>query len=559
MNKGFETLRGETMTRKKWVIVILVLFVFGTAFFFFQPTKNDTDVARDELLSPKEKAAVAAVLRLHPLASEEKRLIEKKRRVSTWEEYIDERTEIALGVVVEEGALGAPDHPWKMINTPEAIALKRSEIRSQLVRATAQLRAEQPPPEDLRDLPIFDATNYPPQPAPPKYYEGPQTPEALIAEFDQYLLEVYPEASEFDEHYPKAVWLQRILDKGAIFEKDSDYGYYLSEVRRELIELKAKPDEWRSGSRGIPPTSNFEDYKEGYIERKIWENNITNKVSKESPDNAVTSVFFPRSHPDKYLPQVGRITYVRRRPDSSGMLTIGTPLTDEQRDNLLYKGIEPGDIEIVYIDEDFNVLTEKPKPYNREEWDKKHIYDIVPEGLRSHDGTIVTPERYEEIIGKPMSDEIRQRYNEYDGSESLVDPDAARREVAREAAAVEQAAAKTEFEKFQQGMRQLKEFASMSDVEVGKALEKQFRQQFLPEHPVEQLTPERLENALGTLFQHGFEEGFRRVRRDSPALAEQLEQYFGQGQKPPPEMQKKPQRPTPPKPPEAAPSEPEAP
>ena len=66
----------------------------------------------------------------------------------------------------------------------------------------------------------------------------------------------------------------------------------------------------------------------------------------------------------------------------------------------------------------------------------------------------------------------------------------------------------------------------MSDTEIEKQLEKQFRQQFLPKNPLEQLeqfTPERLEKALGTLFQHGFEEGFRRVRRDSPALAEQLE------------------------------------
>ena len=547
------------MIRQKWIIALLVLLVFGTTFFLFHLPKIDPDVNGGELLSPEEKAAVAAALRLHPFASKKKRLIEEKRRVSTWEEYIDGQTEIALGVVVEEGAMGAPDHPWKMINTPEAIALKRSEIRSQLLRATAQLRAEQPPPEDLRDLPIFDATNSPPKPAPPQYYEGPQTPEALIAEFDQYLLEVYPEASEFDEYYPKAAWIQRILDKGAVFEKDSDYGYYLSEMRRELIELKSKPDEWRSGDRGIPSTTNFEDYEDDYIQRKIWENSIVNKVSTEHPEHVVTSVFFPRSHPDKYLPQVGKMTYVRRKPDSSAMLTIGMPLTEEQHDNLLYKGIEPEDIEIVYIDEEYNLLAEKPKPYNRDEWNKKHIYDIVPEGLRAHDGTIVTPERYEEVLGKPMSAEIKQRYDEYVGTELPVDPDAARREAAREAAAAAQATAKSEYEKFENRMRQLEEFGTMSDAEIGKALERQFRQKFLPDHPVEQLTPERVENALGTLFQHGFEEGFRRLRRDSPALAEQLERYFGGGQKKPPEIPRKPQRPTPPKPPEATPPDTEGP
>ena len=111
-------------------------------------------------------------------------------------------------------------------------------------------------------------------------------------------------------------------------------------------------------------------------------------------------------------------------------------------------------------------------------------------------------------------------------------------------------------------MRQLEEFATMSDAEIEKTLEKQFRQKFLPQHPLEQLEqliPERLEKALGTLFQHGFDDGFRRISRDSPALAEQLERYFGQGQKPPPKMQKKPQRPAPPKPPEATPPEPDTP
>jgi hypothetical protein len=83
-----------------------------------------------------------------------------------------------------------------------------------------------------------------------------------------------------------------------------------------------------------------------------------------------------------------------------------------------------------------------------------------------------------------MSDEIRQRYNEYDGSESLVDPDAARRETAREAAQEAQEAAKVEFEKFENSIRQLEEFATLSDTEIEKQLEKQFRQQFLPKKSV---------------------------------------------------------------------------
>ena len=76
----------------------------------------------------------------------------------------------------------------------------------------------------------------------------------------------------------------------------------------------------------------------------------------------------------------------------------------------------------------------------------------------------------------------------------------------------------------------------MSDAEIEKQLERQFRKQFLPEHPIEQLeqiTPERLERALGTLFQHGFEDGMHRIREDNATLADLLERHFGKRAKPP--------------------------
>ena len=391
----------------------------------------------------------------------------------------------------------------------------------------------------------------------PPRYKGPQSSEALISEFDAKYLEKHPESTEWDQHFPKEAFLQKILDKGVHFNDYSDYTDFLG-LREQLMKFKDAPAAWRSGDLNIPITTNFEEFVDGFIDRKIWELDTIKEVSNENPDASVVSVFFPPSHPNKYLPVVGKMTYVRQKP-SGAMMTWGAMLTSEQRHNLLYKAIEPEGTEIVFIDSDYNILSEKPKPFDRDKWREENSYDIVPEGLRAPNGTIVTPERYEEIKGAPMSAEIREQYDEYVSTESPIDPDAALREAAREAASAAQEAAKAEFEKFQNNMRNLAEFATMSDAEIEKALERQFRRQFLPEHPVEQFTPERLEEALGTLFQHGFEEGFRRVRRDSPALAEQLERHFGQGQKPPPAMQKKPQRPAPPKPPEATPPETEAP
>jgi hypothetical protein len=385
-----------------------------------------------------------------------------------------------------------------------------------------------------------------------RYYQGPQTPDALISEFGEKYLEKYLKSSAWDEHYPIEDWLQNLLNKGVEFKEFRDYSYYVG-LRRNLIRLKDEPDQWQSGNWDIPITNNFETYEEGYINRKIWEDSIVKKVRSEYLNEPLVSVFFPSHHPEKYLPIIGETTFVSRKGDA--ISTWGSMLTKEEIDNLLYKGIEPEDVEIVYIDDEYNILSEKPKPYNREEWIKEKSY------ITEFDGIPITPENYEKLLGEPIPDQWEKWYEKEHAEETPIpiEPSSSDAEAAREAASSAQEAAKTEFEKFQNSMRQLEEFATMSDAEIEKALERQFRQKFLPEHLVEQFTPERLEEALGTLFQHGFEEGFRRVRRDNPALAEQLAHFFGQRQKPPPDMQKKPQRPTPPKPPEATPPQTDAP
>jgi len=104
----------------------------------------------------------------------------------------------------------------------------------------------------------------------------------------------------------------------------------------------------------------------------------------------------------------------------------------------------------------------------------------------------------------------------------------AAREVMREMAEVE----KADFEQFQDDLRKFEEFANMSNVEIMVELERQFLRQFVPEHP----TDENISKALKTLDQHGFEEGFRRIRRNSPAVADLLEKFFGLSSELPPEL-----------------------
>ena len=134
-------------------------------------------------------------------------------------------------------------------------------------------------------------------------------------------LEKYPKSTDWNDHYPVAEWLQTLINKGVEFKEFKDYSYYLG-LRRNLIRLKDEPTQWQSGNWGIPITNNFETYEEGYIDRKIWEDSITKKVRGEYPNEPIVSVFFPSQHPDKYLPTIGKTTFVRIS-NGDGMSTWG--------------------------------------------------------------------------------------------------------------------------------------------------------------------------------------------------------------------------------------------
>ena len=519
------------MTRKKLIITVSILFVFGCCFFLiFRPRVYD--VSTDERVNTTDSETESIPFSpFAPFTSEAEQEAAIRKPISTWEEWRELRIKILSSNTDADATAEEFADILKVITAQQT---KKAE-RFKAAGISPPPYPVHPPEESWQKLFEYE-----------KYYQGPQTPEALIAEFDAEFMEKEPKHLEWDEHYPKEAWIQRLLDKGVEFKEYADYSTYLK-LRYKLIKRKDDPREWASGLRGIPPTNNFSEFEDAFIDRKIWEYGISDKVASENPDE-LTMVVFPPNHPDKYLPVAGNMTYVRMDYDAGGMTSWGSMLTKEQHDNLFYKGIEPKDVEIVYIDDDYNIVEKPAEPFNREKWYRETTYDYVPEGLQAHDGTIVSPERYQEITGKPMSKETLEQYNAYIGENPAA-------MAAREAvSAVQEAArkaAKAEYEKFENRMRQLEEFATMSDAEIEKKLERQFRKQFLPEHPVEQLeqiTPKRLERALGTLFQYGFEDGMRRIREDNAALADMLERHFGKRTQLPASVPKNPPRTEPPKP-----------
>ena len=73
---------------------------------------------------------------------------------------------------------------------------------------------------------------------------------------------------EIDARYPRAEWLQLLLDKGLIIENIHGYVSNLSK-RHILALLEDNPDLWQSRVLGIPPTDDWETYKTAYINKLI--------------------------------------------------------------------------------------------------------------------------------------------------------------------------------------------------------------------------------------------------------------------------------------------------
>lgn len=471
---------------------------------------------------------------LHPLSDPKVREAYLKRCPESWEDWAKSLYESMVGSGVETGHISTSDQVESMLMDTYDQLMEQAALYDQ---------KNHPLPDSIVPMPYLNYS-----------YKCPQTPEALIAEFDSdYTGGGWGDTALYthDESFPRAAFLQRLLDKGGVIRDLGDYSFYMG-LRGDLLKKKEQPTEWASGKYGIPITTNFAEYEEGFLSRKIWENGILHQVSEANPDESVT-IYFPSIHSDKYLPVIGKMTYVRLNKNRDSINTSGTKLTSKQRDNLLHKGIEPEDIEIIYIDGDYNLIDPPPLVDPN---------DLRAKNIVAIDGVKVTPENYEQLMARPIPGEWIENYQKWTDYEEQVsassvasDVNIFKRHVAERAAYRE--AAKAEFERFQHRMQQLESFATMSDAEIEKQLERQFRKQFLPEHPVEQLeqiTPERLERALGTLFKYGFEDGMRHIREDNAALADQLERHFGKRAKPPAQELKPPQKPTPPK----LPSEPPA-
>ena len=514
------------MKLKKLHIVISAFIILGIVMLFSlrvsQKQKSTNRSQNDSIdITRGSKRSVAGV----PKQGD----TQEKKYDDLWDEWIDKRTELVVYMFMKETpGFFTKESLWKQ-TYPESV-----EMAKQL-RKEYDIPPQVPSTEDYdneREV-IFEDPDALKEALKPNYiiHEGPQTPEAIMETYDTWYNGVYSAAGNIDETYPRAEWIQELLDMGVTFKTQHDYSLMMY-ARYRIAEVEDKPEEWVSGDHGVAPMDTFENYKKAYIERELWQQQQFELAQEADPE--VSGAIFFDDAPDVFLPTKKNRLYVYRDPNVPDVMKRwGQPLTTKQYFDLMYRGEHPEGWEVIYLDEDYNVLSEKPSHVTREmvrEWELPPENWALPEGVE-------LPEGFEEALR-----EIGWKgtwTQQPDATEGPSPPD--RATLAREAAEAERAA-KAEWKDFDRAVQEFERLTNMSNAQLEAEFQKMlitslpglFSDESIGKTLREQFSTARFENAEKLLQEYGAAEGFRRLAEKDAELARQIEDIFDKRSAPSP-------------------------
>ena len=369
--------------------------------------------------------------------------------------------------------------------TPE----RQANIRAQLAAQHEALRAAgEPVPEMPKN---FEVTNKVSN-SRGKLHEGPQTVEAIMETFDAMHSESTALA-EVDMKYPRAAWIQRCLDRGVVFEDYGDYTGFLS-MRHEVIDYENNPDselnmDMKKYYR-LPPDASLEEYTNSAIDGTRRDLIAMREASEE--DSTVSGGF---GTPNGFIPMREGVLYVKVDEKNFDATFYGDSISEAEEDALLFHGIEPEGLEVIYLGKDDKPLPPDVKP--RFDWTKydvsNEVWEEMAQNMSDADWEVMGIERDKFL-------EIR----------------AARKEAQATAKPVEQTPAEA------------LESVIQSDLEMAADLEKPFTPELPTTESVEaklseRLSPDHFDRAQQLIDQYGTEEGLRRLRESDPEAAAQFE------------------------------------
>ncbi len=424
----------------------------------------------------------------------------------------------------------------------------REVVRAQYVAKAQELQKEYGEPSKGMEWKVNIEFEFPR--VPPYVYEGPQTVSALRENFDGKYGSHGPAiaADEMDAKYPREEWLQLFIDKGYAILDHNDYREALN-LRWSVEKARNNPEQWASGRLNIPPTDDWETYKEAFIDAEVSIFQRFNSATREDPE--YTGGYIPESNPDVFLRYNGKRVYVMR----NGLATsyYGKTLTPEQRRHLTHYGVHPEGIEVIYIDDDYNVLSDRP-PLITPEMERGEVPSFITPDMLRH--VELPPNDWKPPRGwhPPPGLEDALHANGWGGSFAPQEPvppnapifpdnrgersvpsepfDPARHEGVSvtfdRLSGLSDAELSVEFEKLLRST-----FPEQGRQPNKQESESAWREQF----EVKRISSERLSRALDILDRQGPEKGLLRIREVDPEAAAQIERIFfrpSAGRSPPP-------------------------
>ena len=317
------------MHQKRLLLLASILtLILATGAFFAQRSIQKMDTfAPSAATSSSEAAAEGAAVSSAVGAS--------KASGDPWEVYVEHTFQGMLKAIRSAGIeLDAED-------------MKR--IRANLVEQAEAMKASGVSVSELPD-PIKGPYTAKVISIPPKQYTGPQTVEALMAEFDADMIAIHGLDENLDKQYPRKEWVQRLLDRGAVINDLTDYQIYVQGLRQRVLHYARKDKRIEEGD---PRASWMTPAREwfGLSEDAPWDDVVNAAIDKELRKWPETKQQFRNDE------LTGKKT-LRIHIDDGSFLARGDlrGLSEEQLYALRYRGVAPKGYNIIYVDEKDNPL-----------------------------------------------------------------------------------------------------------------------------------------------------------------------------------------------------------
>ena len=236
---------------------------------------------------------------------------------------------------------------------------KRESIEAQLAAVYSKVRAEGKEIPDLLKLSDLPPAKIEYSNSRGKLHQGAQTVEAIMESFDAMDRDnpSSPSDEEVERKYPREEWIQHLLDHGIVFEDYADYSGYLG-IRRTLFHHEDNPNSeyvmsLQKDYYGLSPDAPWEEFRKAIIDKSHQELTALKQADIEDP--LVTGGFGTR---DGFIPMRVNTVYVKVDEKNFSATFYGDDnLSGAAKDALLFDGIAPQGLEVVYLDVD-----DKPLP-----------------------------------------------------------------------------------------------------------------------------------------------------------------------------------------------------